>query len=290
MKILIKDYHWTSRFIGSKNSYEEACVILVGAPMDYTVSYRPGSRYGPNKIRETSYSLETFSPYLDRSLDNISYFDAGDLELPLGNTQESLHVISCAADEIVKDGKKPLFIGGEHLITFPVLKAVAEAYPELTLLHFDAHADLRKEYIGQKHSHATVIRHCAEILPPKNIYQFGIRSGLREEFQWAKHNTHFYPFEVLESFSRIVDELRNRTLYITLDIDVIDPAYACGTGTPEPGGCTPHDIFEVIKMLKDFNVVGMDLVEVSPVYDPSDRTAILAAKIIREALASFLAI
>lgn len=285
---MLKDQKWSQRFLGSRDSYQESHVILVGAPMDYTVSFRPGARYGPQKVRETSVGLEEYSPYLDRSLRSVSFFDAGDLELPFGNTQESLDMIEEAASEIYNDGKKPLFIGGEHLISLPVIRQAFRKYgKELVLLHFDAHTDLRQEYLGQPNSHAAVIRRCAEFLTLKNIYQFGIRSGEAEEFQWARENINIFPFEVLNPFRAVVDQLIGRPIYLTLDIDVFDPAYACGTGTPEPGGCTPQEMFEVIKLLKDFNVIGMDLVEISPVYDPSDRTPILGAKVIREALVSF---
>jgi len=274
--------------MGSKSNYENASVIIVGAPMDFTTSFRPGARFGPQKIRETSYGLEEYSPYLDRDLSDASFYDAGDLELVFGDVQRSLEIIENAAAEIFSDEKKPLFLGGEHTITYPVLKQAYKKYKDtLVLLHFDAHADLRTDYLGQINSHASVIRRCGEFLGWRNIYQFGIRSGTKDEFEWGRTHTNFYPFEIIPSIAKVLPEIVGRPVYITIDIDVLDPAYACGTGTPEPGGCSPDDLIKTLGMLKDFNVVGMDVVEVSPIHDSSDRTPILAAKIVREGILSF---
>ncbi|MCM8900859.1 agmatinase [Caldicoprobacter algeriensis] len=282
---MLKEYRWSNRFMGSRECYDESDVIMVGAPMDYSVSYRPGARFAPQKIREVSYAIEEYSPYMDRDLSEVRFFDAGDLELPMGNIVSSLEIIQQAASEILEDGKKPIFLGGDHLITYPVVKEVYEKYgDQLRLLHFDAHADLREEYLGERNSHASVIRLCSQFLPSKNIFQFGIRSGTREEFKWAGENLNFYPFEVLQPLKEVIDVLKPYPVYITLDIDVVDPAYAWGTGTPEPGGCMPHEIFQAFRAMKGLNIVGMDLVEVNPVYDTADVTSILAAKIIREAI------
>lgn len=282
---VLKQTKWKNRFLGSQDAYTGADVVMVGVPMDYTVSYRPGTRYGPQKIREVSYAIEDYSPYLDKSLDSVKYFDYGDLELPFGNVEQSLELIGNAAGEILADGKKPVFIGGEHLISAPVVRQVYEKYgDELYLIHFDAHADLRDEFFGQKNSHASVIRRITEFLNPEHIYQFGIRSGIKEEFEYAQQHMHTFKFDVLESLKRCLCDLKGHPVYITLDIDVVDPAYANGTGTPEPGGCTSGEIIKAVHVMQELDVVGFDLVEVSPSYDPSNRTAILAAKIIREAL------
>jgi len=288
-EFMIKDGKWSNRFMGSKDKYEDASIIMIGAPLDNTVSFRPGTRYGPQKIREVSYGIEEYSPYLDRDLQDIDFFDFGDLELPFGNLQGSFKMIEEAALEVYKDGKKPLFLGGEHSISAPILKSAFHIYGEdLLLLHFDAHTDLRMDYLGVKESHASVIRRAVEYLPPGNIYQFGVRSGTREEFQFAKDCLHFFPFEIISPLTGIIGELKDRPVYVTFDIDVIDPAFACGTGTPEPGGCTPIEIFDAFTAMKDLNVVGFDIVEVSPVYDPSDRTPVLAAKLVREGMLSFM--
>ena len=286
---MIKNSIWHHRFMGSKEKYREGKIIMVGAPMDYSVSYRPGTRYGPQKIREVSYVLEEYSPYINRELSEIEFFDYGDIELPFGNIEESLKIIYNATLEILGDNKKPLFIGGEHLINLPIVKGIFERYgDDLILLHFDAHADLRESYLGQKHSHASVIRRILDFFPANNVYQMGIRSGTKEEFEYGKGHTHLFLYDVVEPVKNIVDKIYGKPIYITLDIDVFDPAFAEGTGTPEPGGCTPNDMLKVTQMLKGQNVVGFDLVEVSPIYDASDKTAILAAKVIRESLLSFL--
>lgn len=272
-----------TRFMGSSETYEEASIVMVGVPMDYTCSFRPGTRFGPQKIREVSIGMEEYSIYLDKNLLDYSYFDAGDLDLPIGNVDGSLKMIGDAAEEIVKDGKFPLFIGGEHLISVPVIKKVYEKYgDELVVLHFDAHADLREGYLGCSNSHASAIRRITDFMPGKNIYQFGIRSGTKEEFEFAKENTNLYPIEVIEPLRQALKKIGNRPVHITLDIDVVDPAFANGTGTPEPGGITSKELIQSVNLIKDLNIVGFDIVEVSPHYDISDRTALLAAKIIRD--------
>ncbi len=274
-------------FMGAGDSYDESAVVLVGAPMDFTVSYRPGTRLGPQKIREVSVGLEEYSPYLDRDLADFCYYDAGDVIMPLGHPRESLRRLGVVIEKILDDGKLPLVLGGEHLVSLPCIEATAKRYPALAVLHLDAHADLRSDYLGETLSHATVMRRVVETVGGDNLYQFGIRSGTAEEFDFARRNTHFYPFEVLEPLRKVLPDLRGRPVYVTLDIDVVDPAYAPGTGTPEPGGCTSAQVIDALHMMKDLDVVGMDLVEVCPVYDQSERTSLLAAKIVRETILLF---
>ncbi len=288
MGIVKNNLNRCTGFIGSTNSYDKADIVIIGAPMDYTVSFKPGSRFGPQKIRELSWELETYSPYLKRDLEGKNYFDYGDLELPFGNVAKSLDIIGEAAEEIILDGKKPIFIGGEHLISLPIIRKI-HAYhgEELVILHFDAHTDLRGDYYKESNSHATVMKHVAGFIKPKNIYQFGIRSGLREEFLWAEKNTNLFIDEVYQPLISVIENIKNKPLYITLDIDVLDPAFAPGTGTPEAGGITARELLRSIHILKDCNVVGMDLVEVLPMCDAGDITSAVAAKIIRECLLSF---
>lgn len=281
----LKDGSFTlnTRFMASCESYDKAEVILVGAPMDFTSSFRPGTRFGPQKIREVSIGIEEYSVYVDKSLDDVDFFDCGDLDLPIGNVEKSLEMISASAKEIVRDGKFPVFIGGEHLISVPVIKELYGKYGnELVVIQFDAHVDLREEYLGCKNSHASAIRRLLDFLPGKNIYQFGIRSGTREEFEYARNNTNLYKFDVLEPLKKILPEIGGRPVYFTLDIDVADPAYINGTGTPEPGGINSRELLAAVNVFREMNLVGFDLVEVSPVYDTSDRTAIFASKIIRD--------
>jgi len=273
----------STKFMGSNESYEDSNIILVGVPMDFTCSFRPGTRFGPQKIREVSIGIEEYSIYMDKSLEDYAYFDSGDLDLPIGNVERSLEIIGQAAKEILDDNKFPLFIGGEHLISVPVIREVYNKYgDELIVVHFDAHADLREGYLGCPNSHASAIRRLVDFMPGKNIYQFGIRSGTKEEYEYAKANTNMYTIEVLEPLKKVVNKFKGRPVHFTLDIDVVDPAYANGTGTPEPGGISSKELIQALDVMKDLNIVGFDIVEVSPHYDQSDRTALLAAKIIRD--------
>ena len=274
-------------FIGAQQEYENSRVVLYGMPMDWTVSYRPGSRFGPGRIREVSIGLEEYSPYLDRELEEINYFDAGDIPLPFGNAAKSLGLIEDYIEGLLADGKFPLGMGGEHLVSWPVMKAVAKKHPNLAIIHMDAHTDLRTEYEGEPLSHSTPIRKIAELIGPENVYSFGIRSGMKEEFEWAKENgMHISKFEVLEPLKEILPKLAGRPVYVTIDIDVLDPAHAPGTGTVDAGGITSKELLASIHAIarSEVNVVGGDLVEVAPIYDPSEQTANTASKLIREML------
>ncbi|CEG21893.1 Agmatinase [Planococcus massiliensis] len=272
-------------FIKSHPNYEESKAVLYGMPMDWTVSYRPGSRFGPNKIREVSIGLEEYSPYLDRELGDVKFFDAGDIPLPFGNPEKSLLEIETYIHTLLADNKIPIGMGGEHLVSLPVMKAVASKYDDLAIIHFDAHTDLRENYEGEEYSHSTPIRKIADHIGPKNVYSFGIRSGMKEEFQWAKENgMHISMFEVLEPLKEVLPTLSGRPVYVTIDIDVLDPAHAPGTGTVDAGGITSRELLASIHAIaaSGVNVVGFDLVEVSPVYDHSDQTANTASKLLRE--------
>ncbi|MED4758268.1 agmatinase [Priestia megaterium] len=272
-------------FIGSHPVFEESEAVLYGMPMDWTVSYRPGSRFGPTRIREVSIGLEEYSPYLDRELKEVKYFDAGDIPLPFGNPQRSLNMIEEYIDQLLAADKFPLGMGGEHLVSWPVMKAMYKKYPDLAIIHMDAHTDLREEYEGEPLSHSTPIRKVAELIGPENVYSFGIRSGMKEEFQWAKENSmHISKFEVLEPLKEILPTLAGRPVYVTIDIDVLDPAQAPGTGTVDAGGITSKELLASIHAIakSDLRIVGGDLVEVAPIYDPSEQTANTASKLIRE--------
>lgn len=273
-------------FIASKNDYASARAVIYGMPMDWTVSFRPGSRFGPARIREVSIGLEEYSPYLDKSLADIAYFDAGDLPLPFGNAGRSLEMIGEFVAKLTADGKFPLGLGGEHLVSWPVIREVYAKYPDLAVIHIDAHADLREHYEGEPLSHSTPIRKAAELIGGGNVYQFGIRSGTKEEFAYARENLNFYPFDVLEPLQRVLPQLAGRPVYLTIDIDVLDPSAAPGTGTAEAGGITSKELLAAIHALarSGVNVVGADVVEVAPAYDPSEQTQIAASKLVREIL------
>ena len=271
-------------FIGCESSYDEATVVLFGAPFDGTVSYRPGTRFAPHAIRSESYGLETYSPYQDKDITEGAIFDSGDIELCFGNPQRVLDDIQERTHKILSDGKLPFMIGGEHLVTLGAFKAVAEKYPDVHIIHFDAHTDLREEYLGERLSHASVIRRCHDIVGDGRIYQFGIRSGEREEFYWAKEHTHLNKFN-FDGLEDVVSKLKDKPVYFTLDLDVLDPSVFPGTGTPEAGGVTFEELRRAVTLVTTkCNVVATDVNELSPTYDQSGVSTAVAGKIIREML------
>lgn len=274
-------------FIAAQQDYKASQAVIYGMPMDFTVSFRPGSRFGPARIREVSLGLEEYSPYLDRHLEEVRYFDAGDIPLPFGNPARSLDMISDYVSKVLADNKFPLGLGGEHLVSWPVIQEVYKKYPDLAIIHIDAHADLREQYEGELLSHSTPIRKACDLLGAENIYSFGIRSGMREEFQYAAESgMHMHKFDVVEPLKQVLPSLTGRDVYVTIDIDVLDPSAAPGTGTAEAGGITSKELLEAIHMIarSGLHVVGADVVEVAPVYDPSEQTQIVASKLIREIL------
>ncbi|MGL4346300.1 MAG: agmatinase [Cellulosilyticaceae bacterium] len=277
---MLNTYHM-QQFIGFDATYDDAAIVLVGAPFDGTTSYRPGTRFAPNQIRLDSYGLETYSPYLDRDLEDLALADIGDIEFPFGNTSKTLDTIYTSIQTIVCDSKKPLVIGGEHLISLPVIRALHEKYSDLHIIHFDAHTDLRDDYMGEPLSHATVIRRAWDLVGDNRIFQFGIRSGTRSEFDWAKSHTYLEPFEVT-TVSQIAQSLQGKPVYLTIDLDVLDPSVFSGTGTPEPGGITMKQLLNALHGLNGINLVGADVVELAPHYDSSDVSTAVACKVIRE--------
>jgi agmatinase len=277
-----------SDFMAATDDYEASKAILFGIGQDFTTSYRPGTRFGPGRIREASYGIEEFSYHSLKSLADKTFFDLGDVAVVFGDPKESLNRAEQVARKIVQDGKLPLMMGGEHLVTLPCVKAVHEKHGnDLVLIQFDAHADLREDYLGNPLSHAAVMKRCLDFLPAKNLYQFGIRSGTAEEYELGSKQCNLFPHEVLRPLKEVLPSLGKRPVYITIDIDVMDPAFAPGTGTPEPGGITSREMIESVMAMKDLNVVGFDVVEVAPGLDQSDRTVVLGAKLIREAILAF---
>ena len=272
-------------FIGCESSFEEASIVLYGAPFDSTTSFRPGARFGPAAMRHESFGLETYSPYQDRDLMDISVFDSGDLELCFGSSEMALADIQKRAEEILEADKFPLLLGGEHLVTLAAVRAVAAKYPDLHIIHFDAHADLRDDYLGARLSHACVLRRCHDLLGDGRIYQFCIRSGEREEFRFAAQHTDFHPFS-FDGLEETVRELKEKNvpIYFTIDLDCLDPAAFPGTGTPEAGGVTFLELLEAIRMVAQANVVGADVNELAPMLDASGVSTATACKVLRELL------
>ena len=268
------DRNW----MGQNPDYEGSDIVMLGMPFDGTVSYRSGSRFAPEQIRLASWGLEEYSPIFDKHLEDCNFHDAGDLEFPLGNTQKSLDLIEENVRQIYKDGKRVFGIGGEHLVTYPEINAVSEFYEDLSIVHFDAHTDLREEYMGEELSHSAVIRLSTRKVKPENIKQIGIRSGMKEEFEFMKkHNT------LAKTYSDL-DSLKNKPVFVTVDLDVLDTSIMPGTGTPEVGGLEFNELIGWFKYLKDFNIVGADVVELAPDYDSSGASTAVATKVIRELL------
>ena len=278
LKVPFLPRNWTN----STENFDEADCVMVGLPYDGTCSYRPGARFAPELIRIASYGLESYSPIQERDLDDVKFYDAGEIEFQLGNREDSLQKIETAAEETLLHNKKWLGVGGEHLVTFPAIKAYSKKYPELYVIHFDAHADVREDYIEEKLSHACVMRRISEIITPDNLIQIGIRSGTQEEFEWMKENNTIAKTQ--EEFKERLKFPENKPVFLSVDLDVLDPSLMSGTGTPEPGGMTYNELMSWLMLLKNLNIVGADVVELSPHYDQSGVSTVTAAKVIREVL------
>lgn len=269
------DRNW----MGQNPDYNTSDIVMIGLPFDGTVSYRSGSRFAPEQIRLASWGLEEYSPRFDKELAECNFHDVGDLEFPLGNTKATLDMIKENVEQIYKDGKRVLGIGGEHLVTYPEIEAVYKTYgDDLAVIHFDAHTDLREQYLGEKLSHSAVIRRITEFINPRNIKQIGIRSGMKEEWEFMKENN-----TLVREYSGL-DSLRDKKVFITVDLDVLDPSVMSGTGTPESGGMTFNELMGWFEYIKDFDIAGADVVELSPDYDTSGCSTAVATKVIRELL------
>ena len=268
------DRNW----MGQNPNYDKSDIIMIGLPFDGTVSYRSGSRFAPEQIRLASWGLEEYSPKFDKELEECNFEDVGDLEFPLGNIKGSLNLIEENVEQIYKDGKRVFGIGGEHLVTYPEIEAVSKFYDDLAIIHFDAHTDLRQEYLGEELSHSAVIRLCTKFVNPKNIKQIGIRSGLKEEWDYMKENG-----TLVKEYSGL-DSIKGKKVFVTVDLDVLDPSVMSGTGTPESGGMSFNELMGWFEYIKDFDIVGADVVELAPDYDSSGCSTAVATKVIRELL------
>ena len=276
-------------FIGCDSTYEAAKIVLFGAPFDSTTSVRPGARFASSAIRHESFGLETYSPYQDADLTDFSVFDSGDLELSFGSTESALADIEKRADTILEDKKLPFLIGGEHLVTLGSVRAVHKFYPDMHIIHFDAHADLRDDYLGTKLSHACVMRRCHDILGDGHIHQFCIRSGDREEFCFAKEHTDMHPL-TLDGLKQTVIALKkdNIPVYVTVDLDCLDPSIFSGTGTPEAGGLSFMELLNALRIVSECNIKGADINELAPMLDQSGSSTAVACKVLREFLLALL--
>ena len=274
-------------FIACDSEYDKSGIVLFGAPFDSTTSFRPGARFGSSAIRHESFGIETYSPYQDKDLIEKNVFDCGDLELSFGLPETALKDIEEQTRMILKDGKLPIMTGGEHLVSYGAVKAVHEKYPDLQIIQFDAHADLRDDYLGAKLSHACVMRRCYELVGDNRIHQFCIRSGEKDEFLFAREHTDMHKFG-FDGLDEVCEELikNNTPVYLTIDLDCLDPAVLCGTGTPEAGGVYFPELLDAILKVSRTNIVGADINELAPMLDISGASTAVACKILRELILS----
>ncbi|MCJ7784320.1 MAG: agmatinase [Desulfobacterales bacterium] len=273
-------------YISAKASFKESKMVILGCPYDGSASFRPGARFGPSAIRKASWGIETYSPYFDKDLSELSIHDMGVLELPLGEKKASLALIRKALRRILAEKKFPILLGGDHLITLPIVEEIIRVYPHFYLIQIDAHTDLRENYLGETLSHSTVMRRVVDRLGEKRLFQIGIRSGTEDEFKLAKKMRSIISPN-REALRSMVKRLRNQPVYITLDLDVIDPSLLPGVGTPEPGGFTFERFLSLLKELQPLHVIGFDMVELTPDYDPTQISSVTASVILREMILAF---
>ncbi len=273
----------THVFMGCDTPYSDSKIVMFGVPYDGTTSFRPGTRFGPEYVRKESYGLEEYSPYFEIEYPNKKIIDIGDLDLDISDKMRVLDQIENQTKAIIADEKTPFMIGGEHLVSYPQVKALSEKFDDIHIIHLDAHADLREEYGGSKFSHATVMKRCLDIVGPSRIFQFGIRSGTKEEFTSYSESVYTEKFD-LNSIDNILPNLKGKNIYLTIDLDVLDPSVFPGTGTPEPGGVTFKELINFIQKISSLNFIGMDVVELSPHYDQSGTSTAAACKVVRELL------
>jgi len=270
-------------FIGCDATFEEAQIVIFGAPFDSTTSFRPGARFASKAMRGDSWGLETFSPYQDKDMGETLVFDGGDLELSFGNPAKAVEEIRDTTVKILRAGKIPCMIGGEHLVTLGAVEAAVSFHPELRVIQFDAHTDLREDYLGEKLSHATVMKRVWDLVGDGKIHQFGIRSGERCEFEWAKDHTNLNKFS-FQGIEEAVAACEGYPVYLTIDLDVLDPSVFPGTGTPEAGGVDFVELLGAIMKVSGLSIIGMDINELAPVYDASGASTAVACKVLRELL------
>ena len=278
------------RFIACRASLPDARIVLFGIPFEGRVNLRRGADHGPRELRLASDSIETYSPFLGRDLEDLALADLGDCELGDGTPREQLARAREEIRRFWRPGLLPVMLGGDHTATLPVIEVLAPAIPDLRILQLDAHPDLREEFLGERYNYASAMARVMDVVAPERVYQVGMRTGAREEFQ--RKAPHLFPAHRLhpvEAVKRVLPELQAHPLYVTIDVDVLDPSEAPGTGAPEPCGITAAELVEIVRLLAPCPVVGTDLMEVAPAWDPSGRTGITASWIVREAILTWFA-
>jgi len=269
-------------FMGSRRDPSGCSVGLFGVPYDGTTSFRPGTRFGPAAIREVSHGLETYCPQLNLDLEDLAFADLGAVDIPFGAPEPVVAMVREATTAVLAQGLKPLMLGGEHSISSGAVAAVAERHPDLLLVQLDAHADLRDEWLGARHSHACAMRRCLEVLPSGDLLQLAIRSGTKEEFSELQRTGR--RMADVAALGEALASAQGRPIYLTVDLDWFDPAVMPGTGTPEPGGYRWQDFAELVDVLRPHHLVAADVVELAPQLDGSCVSSVLAAKVTRSLL------
>lgn len=266
-------------YLDASTPLDRADIVIAGFPFDSTSSYRSGSRFAPDAIRQASWNLETWDPDLQQDIEEVACSDIGDLQFEQTAPEPFLE-IARAALAMLPDGVRLLALGGEHTISLPAIERAMARHPDLAVIQFDAHADLRDEYEGSRFSHACVMKRVQDLVGPEQIASFGIRSATGEEWNWIEQEKMVHPVTV-DGMRKALDRFGDRPLYVTFDLDGFDPSEVPGTGTPEPGGFRWNEIVPLVQLLATKNVVGADVVELSPHWDPSGRSEVLAARLVR---------
>ncbi len=273
------------RFIACRASLAGAGIVLFGIPFEGRVNLRRGADHGPRELRLASDSIETYSPFLGRDLEDLVIADLGDCELGDGTPREQLARAREEIRRFWRPGLRPVMLGGDHTATLAVIEVLAPAIPDLRILQLDAHPDLREEFLGERYNYASAMARVMDVVAPERVFQVGMRTGAREEYQ--RKAPHLFPahrVKPLEAVRGLLPELQAHPLYVTIDVDVLDPSEAPGTGAPEPCGLTATELVEIVRLLAPCQIVGTDLMEVAQAWDPSGRTGITASWILREAI------
>ena len=275
---------------------ENADAAIVGAPFDTGATFRAGARFGPEGIRSASHLLRRYNPSLDVAIfDHLSVIDYGDVPVVPGYIEESYRRIEQGLEPIHRSGVVPIVLGGDHSVALPELRAAASVHGPLALVQFDSHPDTWDSYFGERHTHGTPFRRAVEegLLDTSRSIQVGMRGSIYDRDDWDDAREMGFDLvptdEVRErGIPSVIDRIRERTgdakTYVSFDVDFVDPAYAPGTGTPEIGGFTSRETQEFLRGLAGLKVVGCDVVEVYPAYDPAQITALLAANVAHEFL------